>query len=79
MSFISRVRKLILNEEASEEIEKTLGDGAEDGLFMATGRQAGGLPQEGEQAIEMALAKHGQKAEIILMKNGSDMIPRIEG
>ncbi len=32
-----------------------------------------------EQAIEMALAKHGQKAEIILMKNGSDMIPRIEG
>jgi hypothetical protein len=32
-----------------------------------------------EQAIEMALAKHGEKAEIILMKNGSDMIPRIEG
>jgi len=31
-----------------------------------------------EQAIEMALAKHGQKAEIILMKNGSDMIPRFE-
>ena len=32
-----------------------------------------------EQAIQMALDKHGEKAEIILMKNGSDMIPRIEG
>jgi nickel-dependent lactate racemase len=32
-----------------------------------------------EQAIQMALAKHGPKAEIILMKNGSDMIPRFQG
>lgn len=32
-----------------------------------------------EQAIKMALAKHGQKAEIILLKNGSDMIPSFEG
>ncbi len=29
-----------------------------------------------EQAIDMALAKHGSQAEIILLKNGSDMIPR---
>lgn len=32
-----------------------------------------------EEAIEMALAKHGKKAEIILMRNGSDIIPRIGG
>ena len=32
-----------------------------------------------DQAIQMALAKHGQNAEIILLKNGSDMIPRFEG
>jgi hypothetical protein len=32
-----------------------------------------------EQAIQMALAKHGPQAEIILMKNGSDMIPRFPG
>lgn len=31
-----------------------------------------------EKAIDMALAKHGRKAEIILMQNGSDMIPRFE-
>ena len=31
-----------------------------------------------EQAIEMALAKQGQDAKILLMKNGSDMIPRFE-
>lgn len=31
-----------------------------------------------EEAIQMALAKHGQNAEIILMKNGSDMIPKFE-
>jgi len=30
-------------------------------------------------AIQMALAKHGENAEIILLKNGSDMIPRFEG
>lgn len=32
-----------------------------------------------EQAIEMALAKQQGKGEIILMKNGSDMIPTFEG
>ena len=32
-----------------------------------------------DRAIQMALAKHGQNAEIILLKNGSDMIPRFEG
>lgn len=32
-----------------------------------------------EQAIQMALSKHGPNAEIILMKNGSDMIPRFAG
>jgi hypothetical protein len=31
-----------------------------------------------EEAIHMALAKHGSQAEIIMMKNGSDMIPRFE-
>ena len=30
-------------------------------------------------AIQMALAKHGENAEIILLKNGSDMVPRFEG
>jgi nickel-dependent lactate racemase len=29
-----------------------------------------------EEAVEVALAKHGRNAEIILMRNGSDMIPR---
>jgi len=32
-----------------------------------------------EEAVAMALAKHGKNAKIILMKNGSDMIPRFEG
>jgi hypothetical protein len=32
-----------------------------------------------EEAVEMALAKHGDNAKIILMKNGSDMIPCFEG
>jgi nickel-dependent lactate racemase len=32
-----------------------------------------------EQAVRMALAKHGPNAQIILLKNGSDMIPRIQG
>jgi nickel-dependent lactate racemase len=32
-----------------------------------------------EQAIEMALARHGENAQIILMRNGTDMIPRFEG
>ncbi len=32
-----------------------------------------------EEAIRMALDKHGENAEIILLKNGSDMIPRFEG
>jgi len=32
-----------------------------------------------DQAIQMALDKQGQNAEIILLKNGSDMIPRFEG
>ncbi|MDO9210700.1 MAG: lactate racemase domain-containing protein [Deltaproteobacteria bacterium] len=32
-----------------------------------------------EEAVAMALAKHGENAKIILMKNGSDMIPRFEG
>ena len=31
-----------------------------------------------EQAIQMALAKQGKDAKIILLKNGSDMIPRFE-
>lgn len=31
-----------------------------------------------EQAIAMALAKHGQNAQIILLRNGSDLIPRFE-
>jgi hypothetical protein len=31
-----------------------------------------------EQAMEMALAKHGENAEIILMQYGSDIIPRFE-
>jgi hypothetical protein len=32
-----------------------------------------------DQAIRMALDKHGENAEIILLKNGSDMVPRFEG
>jgi nickel-dependent lactate racemase len=32
-----------------------------------------------DRAIQMALAKHGENAQIILLKNGSDMIPRFEG
>jgi nickel-dependent lactate racemase len=32
-----------------------------------------------DQAIQMALAKQGKNAEILLLKNGSDMIPRFEG
>ena len=32
-----------------------------------------------EQAIGMALDKQGENAEIILLKNGSDMVPRFEG
>ena len=32
-----------------------------------------------DQAIEMALAKQGEGAEIVLMKNGSDIIPRFAG
>jgi nickel-dependent lactate racemase len=32
-----------------------------------------------EEAVAMALAKHGENAKIILMKNGSDMIPLFEG
>ena len=32
-----------------------------------------------EQAIRMALDKQGENAEIILLKNGSDMVPRFEG
>jgi lactate racemase len=32
-----------------------------------------------DQAVQMALAKHGENAQIILLKNGSDMIPRFEG
>ena len=32
-----------------------------------------------EEAIRMALDKHGENAEIILLKNGSDMVPRFEG
>jgi hypothetical protein len=34
---------------------------------------------EVDQAIQMALAKQGKNAEIILLKNGSDMIPRFDG
>jgi nickel-dependent lactate racemase len=32
-----------------------------------------------EEAIRMALEKHGENARIILLKNGSDMIPRFKG
>lgn len=32
-----------------------------------------------DQAIQMALAKHGENAKVILLKNGSDMIPRFGG
>jgi nickel-dependent lactate racemase len=32
-----------------------------------------------EDAIQMALDKHGNNAEMILLKNGSDTIPRFEG
>jgi len=31
-----------------------------------------------EQAMEMALVKHGENAGIILMQYGSDIIPRFE-
>ena len=31
-----------------------------------------------EDAIRMALARHGEKAQIVLMRNGSDIIPRFE-
>jgi len=32
-----------------------------------------------EEAIKIALAKHGQNAEIILLPSGADMIPRSKG
>jgi lactate racemase len=32
-----------------------------------------------DRAIQMALAKQGENAQVILLKNGSDMIPRFEG
>jgi nickel-dependent lactate racemase len=32
-----------------------------------------------EDAIRMALTRHGEKAQIVLMRNGSDIIPRFEG
>ncbi len=32
-----------------------------------------------DQAIEMVLVKQGEGAEIVLMKNGSDIIPRFAG
>lgn len=31
-----------------------------------------------EDALRMALARHGDKAQIVLMRNGSDIIPRFE-
>jgi nickel-dependent lactate racemase len=31
-----------------------------------------------EEAVRMALARHGEKAQIVLMRNGSDIIPRFE-
>lgn len=31
-----------------------------------------------DQAVRMALARHGEKAQIVLMRNGSDIIPRFE-
>jgi len=31
-----------------------------------------------EEAIRMALARHGENAQIVLMRNGSDIIPRFE-
>ena len=31
-----------------------------------------------EEAIRMALARHGEKAQVVLMRNGSDIIPRFE-
>lgn len=52
MSLISRLQKLILNEEPSEEMEVTMEEGEQDGLFMATGREPAGSPRENEQAIE---------------------------
>lgn len=52
MSLISRLQKLILNEEPSEEMEVTMEEGEQDGLFMATGREPAGSPRESEQAIE---------------------------
>jgi len=32
-----------------------------------------------DRAMQMALAKHGENAKVILLKNGSDMTPRFEG
>ena len=32
-----------------------------------------------DRAMQMALAKHGENAKVILLKNGSDMVPRFEG
>lgn len=32
-----------------------------------------------EAALRMALARHGDQAQIVLMRNGSDIIPRFEG
>ena len=31
-----------------------------------------------EEAVRMALARHGEKAQVVLMRNGSDIIPRFE-
>jgi nickel-dependent lactate racemase len=31
-----------------------------------------------EEAVRMALARHGENAQIVLMRNGSDIIPRFE-
>jgi lactate racemase len=31
-----------------------------------------------DEAVRMALARHGEKAQIVLMRNGSDIIPRFE-
>jgi len=30
-------------------------------------------------AMPMALARHGENAKVILLKNGPDMVPRFEG
>ena len=32
-----------------------------------------------DRAMQMALAKHGENAKVVLLKNGSDIIPRFEG